>query len=83
MSELSGLPDFLIRWDYCSFEDWGGAMVFSHFLEYQDKQIWKEALEDVKLNDFNVDLTKLVENLKSHWAGLPGYRKVASTTYLS
>ena len=38
-------------------------MVFSHFLESQDKQIWKEALEDVKLNDFNVDLTKLVENL--------------------
>ena len=63
MSELSGLPsDFLICWDYCSFEDWGGATVFSHFLESQDKQIWKEAFEDVKLNDFNVDLTKLVEN---------------------
>lgn len=37
-------------------------MVFSHFLESQDKQIWKEAFEDVKLNDFNVDLTKVVEN---------------------
>ena len=45
-------------------------MLFSHFRESQDNQIWKEAFKDVKLNDFkdvklndfNVNLTKLAQN---------------------
>ena len=32
----------------------------THFVDFGDNQIWKEAFEDVKRNDFNVDLTKFV-----------------------
>lgn len=35
-------------------------MTFSHFFDFGDNQIWKEAFEDVKHNDFNVDLIKFV-----------------------
>ena len=37
-------------------------MLFSHFGESQDNQIWKEAFKDVKLNDSNVNLTKVAQN---------------------
>lgn len=52
---------FVIFWDCCSFQDWNGVAKCSYFLEFRDNQIWKEAFKDVKLNDFNVDLKKLVE----------------------
>ena len=37
-------------------------MTFFHFFESRDNQISKEAFKDVNLNDFNVDVNKLVEN---------------------
>ena len=37
-----------------------GVMTFSHFVDFGDNQIWKEAFENVKRNDFNVDLIKFV-----------------------
>ena len=37
-------------------------MLFSHFRESRDNQIWKEAFKDVTLNDFNVNLTKVAQN---------------------